>query len=146
MKPKRILLIAIVLFVLSVIAGLNACSPQKRINRITAKHPHLVQKDTVWITDTIIVEGVRYDTITKFLTNTKVEVINNERVRLQYFYDTLTKEIHHEVECKENRIVYERSFVVDKVITTHEWEKYLKWLVILLVVVVGVRAFIKYLW
>jgi len=144
MKPKRILLIVIVLFVLSVIAA--SCSPQKRINRITEKHPHLVQKDTVWITDTIIVEGVRYDTITKFLTNTKVEVINNERVRLQYFYDTVTKEIHHEVECKENRIVYERSFVVDKVITTHEWEKYLKWLVILLVVVVGVRAFIKYLW
>lgn len=146
MKPKRILLIAIVLFVLSVIAGLNSCSPQKRINRITAKHPHLVQKDTVWITDTIIVEGVRYDTITRFLTNTKVEVINNERVRLQYFYDTVTNEIHHEVECKENRIVYERSFIVDKVVTTHEWEKYVKWLVILLLVVVGVRAFIKYLW
>jgi hypothetical protein len=145
MKPKRILLIAIVLFVLSILASVG-CSPQKRINRITAKHPHLVQKDTVWITDTIIVEGVRYDTVTRFLTNTKVEVINNERVRLQYFYDTVTKEIHHEVECKENRIVYERSFVVDKVITTHEWEMYLKWLVILLVVVVGVRAFFKYLW
>jgi len=146
MKPKRILLIAIVLFVLYVIAGLNSCSPQKRINRIIKNNPHLIQKDTVWITDTIIVEGVRYDTITKFLTNTKVEVINNERVRLQYFYDTVTKEIHHEVECKENRIVYERSFIVDKVITTHEWEKYVKWLVILLLVVVGVRAFFKYLW
>jgi hypothetical protein len=146
MKPKRILLIAIVLFLLSVIAGLNSCSPQKRINRITAKHPHLVQKDTVWITDTIIVEGVRYDTITRFLTNTKVEVINNERVRLQYFYDTVTNEIWHEVECHEQRIVYERSFVVDKVITTHEWEKYVKWLVILLLVIVGVRAFFKYLW
>ncbi len=131
---------------LCVLSFIGSCSPQKRINRITAKHPHLVQKDTIWITDTIIVEGVRYDTITKFLTNTKVEVINNERVRLQYFYDTVTKEIHHEIECKENRIVYERSFIVDKVITTHEWEKYLKWLVILLVVVVGVRAFFKYLW
>lgn len=145
MKPKRILLIAIVLFLLSILASVG-CSPQKRINRIIKNNPHLVQKDTVWITDTIIVEGVKYDTITKFLTNTKVEVINNERVRLQYFYDTVTNEIHHEVECKENRIVYERSFVVDKVVTTHDWQKYVVWLVILLVVIVGVRAFFKYLW
>jgi hypothetical protein len=144
MKPKRILLIAIVLFVLSVMAG--SCSPQKRINRITAKHPHLVQKDTVHIHDTIVVEAYKYDTITKFLTNTKVEVINNERIRLEYFYDTVTNEIWHEVECHEQRIVYERSFIVDKVITTHEWEKYVKWIVILLLVVVGVRAFFKYLW
>ena len=145
MKPKRILLIAIVLFLLSILASVG-CSPQKRINRIIKNNPHLVQKDTVWITDTIIVEGVKYDTITKFLTNTKVEVINNERVRLQYFYDTVTNEIHHEVECKENRIVYERSFVVDKVITTHDWQKYVVWLVILLVVIVGVRAFFKFVW
>ena len=144
MKPKRILLIAIVLFVLSIIAG--SCSPQKRINRIVKNHPHLVQKDTVHIHDTIVVEAYKYDTITKFLTNTKVEVINNERVRLQYFYDTVTNEIHHEVECHEQRIVYERSFIVDKVITTHDWQKYVVWLVILLVVIVGVRAFFKYLW
>lgn len=145
MKPKRILLIAIVLFLLSILASVG-CSPQKRINRIIKNNPHLVQKDTVWITDTIIVEGVKYDTITKFLTNTKVEVINNERVRLQYFYDTVTNEIHHEVECKENRIVYERSFVVDKVVTTHDWQKYVIWLVILLVVIVGVKTFFKYIW
>jgi len=145
MKPKRILLIAIVLFLLSILASVG-CSPQKRINRIIKNNPHLVQKDTVWITDTIIVEGVKYDTITKFLTNTKVEVINNERVRLQYFYDTVTNEIHHEVECKENRIVYERSFVVDKVVTIHDWQKYVIWLVILLVVIVGVRAFFKFVW
>ena len=145
MKPKRILLIAIVLFLLSILASVG-CSPQKRINRIIKNNPHLVQKDTVWITDTIIVEGVKYDTITKFLTNTKVEVINNERVRLQYFYDTVTNEIHHEVECKENRIVYERSFVVDKLVTTHDWQKYVIWLVILLVVIVGFRAFFKFVW
>jgi hypothetical protein len=145
MKPKRALLIAITLLILSILASVG-CSPQKRINRITKKHPHLIQKDTVHIHDTIVVEAYKYDTITKFLTNTKVEVINNERVRLQYFYDTVTNEIHHEVECKEQRIVYERSFIVDKVITTHEWEKYVKWIVILLVVIVGVRAFFKYLW
>jgi len=145
MKPKRTLLIAITLLILSILASVG-CSPQKRINRIVKKHPHLVQKDTVHIHDTIVVEAYKHDTITKFLTNTKVEVINNERVRLQYFYDTVTNEIHHEVECKEQRIVYERSFIVDKVVTTHEWEKYLKWLVILLVVIVGVKAFFKYLW
>jgi hypothetical protein len=145
MKPKRTLLIAITLLILSILASVG-CSPQKRINRITAKHPHLIQKDTVHIHDTIVIEAYKFDTVTKFLTNTKVEVINNERVRLQYFYDTVTNEIHHEVECKEQRIVYERSFIVDKVVTTHEWEKYVKWVVILLIVIVGVRAFFKYLW
>jgi hypothetical protein len=145
MKPKRTLLIAVTLFMLSILASIG-CSPQKRINRITKKHPHLIQKDTVHIHDTIVIEAYKFDTVTKFLTNTKVEVINNERVRLQYFYDTVTNEIHHEVECKEQRIVYERSFIVDKVVTTHEWEKYVKWVVILLIVIVGVRAFFKYLW
>jgi hypothetical protein len=145
MKPKRTLLIAVTLLMLSILASIG-CSPQKRINRITKKHPHLIQKDTVHIHDTIVIEAYKFDTVTKFLTNTKVEVINNERVRLQYFYDTVTNEIHHEVECKEQRIVYERSFIVDKVVTTHEWEKYVKWVVILLIVIVGVRAFFKYLW
>jgi len=148
MKSKFIESYGFYIFIVALMTALlfNSCSPQKRINRITAKHPHLVQKDTVWIIDTIIVEGIKYDTVTRFLTNTKVEVINNERVRLQYFYDTVTNEIHHEVECKEQRVVYDRTFIVDKVVTTHEWEKYLKWAIFLIIAFVGVKWFFKYVW
>jgi hypothetical protein len=104
MNIKRPLTIIIVLFLAA------SCSPSARLARLLKKHPELVRVDTLFIHDTIIVEAVKYDTVTKFLTNTTVEVINNERVRLQYHYDTVTNEIWHEVECKEQRIVYERQF------------------------------------
>jgi hypothetical protein len=95
MNIKRTLTIIIVL------ALAASCSPSARLARLVKKHPELVRVDTLYIHDTIIVEGVKYDTVTRFLTNTTVEVINNERMRLEYHYDTITNEIRHSFECKE---------------------------------------------
>jgi hypothetical protein len=95
MNIKRTLTIIIL------IALAASCSPSARLARLVKKNPELVRVDTLFIHDTIIVEGVKYDTVTRFLTNTTVEVINNERVRLQYHYDTITNEIRHSFECKE---------------------------------------------
>lgn len=46
-----------------------------------------------------------YDTTTVIVPHKTVEVINNEHVRLQYIYDTITNTIHHDVECKGDTII-----------------------------------------
>ena len=81
------------------------CSPSKRINRIVKNHPELLVKDTIIVLDTVIIESYHYDTTTKFVEHKTVEVINNEKVRLQYHYDTITNNIRHFVECKGDTIV-----------------------------------------
>lgn len=78
---------------------ITACSPSRRLSKLLKKHPELIT--TTIVHDTITIERVVHDTITKFIVHDSVTVVNNERVRLQYFYDTVKKEIYHEVECKE---------------------------------------------
>ena len=75
------------------------CSPQERLNRLITKHPELSQKDTIIIRDTIVVENYNYDTTTIIKLHDTTTVINNERVVLKYYYDTLREVIYHEVEC-----------------------------------------------
>jgi len=145
MKPKRILLIVIVLFVLSVIAA--SCSPQKRINRITAKHPHLVQKDTVWITDTVIIDNYKFDTTTILVQHKTVEVVNNEKVKLIYRFDTITNQIWHEVTCYGDTLIKEIHIPVDKYIVKNEIGKsirnYLISAILLFVIFIIIKYFLK---
>ena len=84
---------------------LFSCSPQKRLNRLIKKHPFLVELDTIRIIDTVITPTIQHDTTTVFKVSTHDTVINNEKVFLKYFYDTLTREIHHEYICFGSSIV-----------------------------------------
>jgi len=59
--------------------GLLSCSPQKRLNRLVKKHPHLIQNDTVIVHDTLIIPTIQIDTTTIFIPHKTVEVINNEK-------------------------------------------------------------------
>jgi hypothetical protein len=105
---------------------LVACSPQKRMNRLIKKFPNLVQLDTIKIVDTVIVPTIEHDTTTIFKVSTHDTVINSEKVFLKYFYDTLTREIHHEYICFGDTIIQEKIVQVEKVIYKELdwWEKY----------------------
>ena len=105
---------------------LVACSPQKRMNRLIKKFPNLVQLDTIRIVDTVIVPTIEHDTTTIFKVSTHDTVINSEKVFLKYFYDTLTREIHHEYICFGDTIIQEKIVQVEKVIYKELdwWEKY----------------------
>lgn len=82
-----------------------SCSPEARIQRITKKNPHLIQVDTIAIHDTVILDAYIHDTTTILVPHKTVEVVNNEKVRLVYRFDTITREIHHEVECKTDTVI-----------------------------------------
>ena len=108
----RILIICIFLF---------SCSPQNRLNRKVKRaenyaYKHgLVIKDTIKVIDTVIVESYIHDTTATFYRHDSTIVVNNEKVFLRYFYDTLRQEIYHEVECKGDTIVREVLVPVDKI-------------------------------
>jgi len=108
----RILIICIFLF---------SCSPQNRLNRKVKRaenyaYKHgLVVKDTIKVLDTVVVESYIHDTTATFYTSDSITVIDNSRVLLKYFYDTLRQEIYHEVECRGDTIIREVVVPVDKI-------------------------------
>lgn len=109
---------------------LIACSPQKRLNRLISKYPHLTETkiDTIYSIDTVII--LDYDTtvVNNIIKQRTDTVIYNEKVFLKYFYDTLRQEIIHEVECfgdtviKEKIIPYKVEKIVYKELTW--WQQY----------------------
>ena len=98
-----------------------SCSPQNRLNRKVKRaenyaYKHgLVIKDTIKVVDTVIIESYIHDTTATFYRHDSTIVVNNEKVFLRYFYDTLKQEIYHEVECKGDTIVKEVLVPVDKI-------------------------------
>ena len=100
---------------------LISCNPQNRLNRKVKRaenyaYKHgLVIKDTVKVVDTVIVENYIHDTTATIIKQDSVTIINNEKVFLRYYYDTLRQEIYHEVECRGDTIVREVLVPVDKV-------------------------------
>ena len=122
--------------------ALLSCSPAKRLQKLVKKHPHLIQNDTVKVIDTILIPTIQIDTTTIFIPHKTVEVINNEKVRLQYRYDTITREIYHEVECKGDTLVREILVPVEKYNITNDYS-FVKWIVVLLIFGMGLVVFLK---
>ena len=102
------------------------CSPQKKLQRLIKKHPELIKLDTIIVRDTIIIEDFVVDTITKMEYHDSTVVIDNSKVYLKYFYDTITREIHHEVECLGQEIITEKIVPIEKVVVQELtwWQKY----------------------
>ncbi len=100
---------------------LISCNPQKILNRKVKRaenyaYKHgLVIKDTIKVVDTVIIESYIHDTTATIIKSDSTIVVNNEKVFLRYFYDTLRQEIYHEVECKGDTIVKEVLVPVDKI-------------------------------
>ena len=122
--------------------SLLSCSPQKRLNRLVKKHPDLLSNDTIRVIDTLVIPTIQIDTTTIFIPHKTVEVINNEKVRLQYRYDTITKEIYHEVECKGDTLVREILVPVEKYNITNDYS-FIKWIVVLLIFGMGLVVFLR---
>lgn len=109
------------------------------MNRLITKHPELLQLDTIVIRDTIIIEDYVHDTTTVIRYHDSTTVIDNSKVILKYFYDTLTREIHHEYTCLGDTIIQEKIVQVEKVVYKELswWEKYETLIYIILALFVG---------
>jgi hypothetical protein len=115
---------------------LIACSPQKRLNRLINKYPYLTEItiDTIYSIDTVIIDNYDTTVLNKIIKHDSTIVVNNEKVYLKYFYDTLKETIIHEVECfgdtviKEKIIPYKVEKVVYKELTW--WQQYKQLIII----------------
>ncbi len=109
---------------------LVSCSPQKRMNRLIKKFPHLTETkiDTIRLIDTFVIQ--QYDTtlISNVIKQDCVIVINNERVKISYKYDTIKEQIIHSVKLPNDTIYKEKiiPIEVEKVVYKEIswWEKY----------------------
>ena len=116
---------------------LIGCSPQERLNRLMTRFPQLTETDTIYVRDTVVVENYNYDTTTLIRTHDTTTVINNERVILKYFYDTLREVIHHEVECLGDTVYTEKLVTIEKAVFRELswWDKYKEFIYIGLVLI-----------
>ena len=123
---------------LLILIFLTSCNPQNRLNRKVKRaenyaYKHgLVIKDTIKVVDTVIVESYIHDTTATFYRHDSITVVNNEKVFLRYFYDTLRQEIYHEVECKGDTIIREVLVPVDKIKVIEKDNRFMIIIVVLL--------------
>ena len=117
---------------------LVSCSPQSRLNRkvkraenFAYKHG-LVIKDTIKIVDTVTIDNYIHDTTATIILHDSITVVNNEKVYLKYFYDTLRQEIYHEVICKGDTIIREIVVPVDKIKVIDKDNRYMIIVIVLL--------------
>ena len=109
---------------------LVACTPQKRMNRLIKKFPHLTETkiDTIRIIDTFVVEQFDTTLINNVIKQDCVIVINNERVKISYKYDTIKEQIIHSIKLPNDTIYKEKiiPIEVEKVVYKEIswWEKY----------------------
>jgi|3_EtaG_2_1085321.scaffolds.fasta_scaffold127756_2 hypothetical protein len=124
---------------------LICCTPQKRLNRLVKKYPHLTELDTIIVRDTVVVESYNYDTTTIIRLHDTTTVINNEKVILKYFYDTLREVIHHDVECIGDTVYTEKLITVEKAVIRELswWQKYKEFLYIGLILLAILLIFKK---
>ena len=109
---------------------LVSCTPQKRMNRLIKKFPHLTETkiDTIRFIDTFVIQ--QYDTtlINNVIKQDCVIVINNERVKISYKYDTIKEQIIHTIKLPNDTIYKEKiiPIEVEKVVYKEIswWEKY----------------------
>lgn len=95
----------------------------KLVKKAQKLSPELFKTDTIIYYDTIIVENHVTDTITKLEFHDTTTVINNDRLVVKYFYDTLRQEIYHEAECKADTIRLEEKIPVTKYVGLSWWDK-----------------------
>jgi len=115
-----------VVFLCLLLYLLFSCTPQRRLNRLLINHPELLEKDTIVVRDTVVVENYNYDTTTIIRLHDTTTVINNERVILKYYYDTLREVIHHDVECLGDTVYIETLVPIEKAVYKELswWQKY----------------------
>ena len=130
---------------INIIILLISCTPQKRLNRLVRNHPYLSKIDTIKIVDTIVVPNYEYDTIETVTYHDTTIIVNNEKIEARYYYDTLRKEIWHEITCKNDTIIKDRLIPYEKV-TVQEltfWEKYGSMVIFGILILIGSKVLKK---
>ena len=121
-----------------------SCSPQQRLQRLLKKNPQLIELDTIRVIDTVIIQ--RYDTtlINTIIRQDSVTLINTERIKIKYYYDTITEKIEHFISLPSDTITQEVIIPYEKIVYKELswWEQY-GTIVIIISLILGVLIVLK---
>ena len=100
------------------------------MNKLIKKFPHLteISIDTIRVIDTFVIEQFDTTLVNNFIKKDCVIILNTERIKLAYRYDTITNEIIHTVKLPNDTIYKEKiiPIEIEKVVYKELdwWEKY----------------------
>lgn len=111
---------------IALVCYLTACSPQKRLNKLLAKHPDL-KKDTVLvIRDTVITKHFNFDTLYNYQLQKDTVVIKKENVIVKLFHHNDTVFVNAQAKAdtiyKEIKIPFKQ--VVVETDNKNKWVMY----------------------
>lgn len=92
---------------------LISCSPEKRIARIAKKY-NLIQTDTIFRKDTVLVEGARKDTTIHYLQNDTF-VLREKNMVYKYYYNVHDSTVYLDGECLPDTIIREVPITVNSI-------------------------------
>ena len=77
------------------------------MNKLIKKFPHLteISIDTIRVIDTFVIEQFDTTLVNNFIQKDCVIILNTERIKLAYRYDTITNEIIHTVKLPNDTII-----------------------------------------
>ena len=116
------------------VSSFTACSPQRRLQRLVARHPELRLADTVLVTDTLFTAAITADTAFPLTRLTDTVVISRDKleIKLVQIRDT----IHVTGACKADTIVRELRVPVERIKLVKAeagWLSKLPWIILGLV-------------
>jgi len=102
----------IIILLIALILG--ACSPQKRLHRLVALHPELVQNDTIKINDTTFIPSVQIDTLVHVNTLHDTVTITKEKLRVQIH--RIKDTVYIEAEQQADTVIVHKEVPVEKIV------------------------------
>jgi hypothetical protein len=92
---------------------LVACSPQSRVSRLLHRHPELAACDTLTLTDTLVTQTVKADTMVCI--RELYDTLYLERGRLEMAVSRIADTIYVTGRCKADTVVITRRMAVERI-------------------------------
>ena len=102
-----------ILIILTIII-LASCSPQRRLHRLITKHPELSRVDTIKIQDTVIVTGIKADTI--FHSSVLKDTITITKEKLQIRLIEINDTIYLDAIVEPDTVIITKEILVDRIL------------------------------
>ena len=111
---------------LVILLFLSSCSCDWHLQRAEAKCGH-VQKDTLFVHDTIVTKMVTKDTIFKYFVKDSV-IVREGKLVMKYYYNSHDSTVYLQGKCISDTIIKEIKVPYEKtVIKTEYFPSWLKW-------------------
>ena len=134
MNFRAIIYFTLLTFIILLLAS---CSPQKRLHRLVKKHPELSRVDTIKIQDTIIVPGIKTDTVFSSLLLHDTVTITKENLQIKLI--EINDTIYLDAEVRADTVILTREILVDRIIHVEpeKWwiEYWWVWGIVLLIII-----------